>query len=62
MVKYHKSKNGQHYVTIVAKNGRVLFTSETYKRKSSAKKAVDAVQKIFTGFDAAKEIKKVMSV
>lgn len=32
----HKSKDNQYYFTIVALNGRILCTSETYKRINSA--------------------------
>ncbi len=39
----HKSKDGQFYFTLNAKNGRVLMTSETYKTKGGAFRGVDAV-------------------
>ena len=37
-----KSKNGQFYWRIVARNGRILATSETYKSKQACKRTVDA--------------------
>ena len=33
MIKIKKSKNGQYYFTVHAKNGAVLVTSEMYTRK-----------------------------
>lgn len=42
--KIHRSLDKLYYVTIIARNGRVLFTSETYKRKQGALKAIAAVQ------------------
>jgi uncharacterized protein YegP (UPF0339 family) len=33
--KIMKSEDGQWYCILVARNGQVLFTSETYKQKKS---------------------------
>ena len=41
----HKSEDNQFYFTVNAKNGAVLCTSETYKRKQSAIKAIKAIHK-----------------
>jgi uncharacterized protein YegP (UPF0339 family) len=38
MIKIKKSKDGQYYFTVHAKNGAVLVTSEMYTRKSNARK------------------------
>lgn len=38
-----KSKDNQYYVNIVAKNGKILMTSEMYRKKSSAKKMIKTV-------------------
>ena len=43
--KIKKSKDNQYYFTVVADNGRVLVTSETYKQKQSAEKAIEAIKK-----------------
>lgn len=43
MIRLRKSKDGQFYFTIHARNGRKLVTSETYKTKQSAKKTANAV-------------------
>jgi uncharacterized protein YegP (UPF0339 family) len=37
------TRNKQFRVTIVAKNGEVLFTSETYTRKQKAWKVIDVL-------------------
>ena len=38
-----KSTNGQFYWRIVARNGRILATSETYKSKQACKNTVTSV-------------------
>lgn len=44
-----KSKDGQFYFVLKARNGQVLVTSETYKRKASCKKAIWSMKdKVFT--------------
>lgn len=40
----HDSANGQFYWRIVASNGRVLATSETYHNKSDAESAARSVK------------------
>jgi len=40
MINIHKSKDDQFYFTITAKNGKVIVTSETYKKKPSAFKGI----------------------
>ena len=42
MLKIHKSKNGQFYYTICAKNGKVLHTTETLKATASVIKNINA--------------------
>jgi uncharacterized protein YegP (UPF0339 family) len=42
MIKIKRSKNKQFYFTVNAKNGRVLLTSETYKRKAGVFNAIRA--------------------
>jgi len=42
MIKIKRSKNKQFFFTVNAKNGRVLLTSETYKRKAGVFNAISA--------------------
>lgn len=39
----NKSTDGQFFVNLIAKNGRVLMTSETYKAKAKAKRLVSKI-------------------
>jgi uncharacterized protein YegP (UPF0339 family) len=39
----HRSTNKQFYYTLVARNGRIVMTSETYKRKGSCQKAISSM-------------------
>jgi uncharacterized protein YegP (UPF0339 family) len=39
----HRSADKQFYVTIVGRNGRVLYTSQLFKRKLNAMKGIIAV-------------------
>jgi uncharacterized protein YegP (UPF0339 family) len=39
----HRAVNGQYYCRIVASNGEVLFTSETYPNKRDLVYAADVV-------------------
>jgi uncharacterized protein YegP (UPF0339 family) len=41
-----KAKDGQFYFTINARNHRIIATSETYTRRTSANKAVYAIAKL----------------
>lgn len=43
-IKIHRSKDNQYYTTVVARNGKVLFTSEMYKRKRNTLKAIAALK------------------
>jgi uncharacterized protein YegP (UPF0339 family) len=43
MIHICKSRNGQFYFTVHAKNGKKLCHSETYKQKRSVIKALKAV-------------------
>lgn len=38
-----RAKNKQFYYTLVARNGRVVMMSETYKRRGSCHKAVESM-------------------
>jgi uncharacterized protein YegP (UPF0339 family) len=40
----HRAANGQYYCRIVASNGEVLFTSETYQTKKDLVYAADVVR------------------
>jgi uncharacterized protein YegP (UPF0339 family) len=40
----HRAVNGQYYCRIVASNGEVLFTSETYQTKKDLVYAADVVR------------------
>ena len=42
-IKQLRSKDGQYYFTIVARNGRVICTSETYRSKQGMEKGVRLV-------------------
>jgi uncharacterized protein YegP (UPF0339 family) len=35
-----RSKNKQFYFNLIARNGRIVMTSETYRRKGSCEKAI----------------------
>ena len=39
-LKLKRARNKQWYFVIVARNGKIIATSETYKRKSSAEKTM----------------------
>lgn len=41
----HQGKDGQHYVRLVAANGRILMSSEGYTRRRDAYRAIQAVCK-----------------
>lgn len=46
MINIHKSKDGQFYFVVKAKNGEIMCTSETYTRKSNLKKGIAALRKV----------------
>jgi uncharacterized protein YegP (UPF0339 family) len=52
-VKYQikKSSNGQFRFNVVASNGQVLATSETYVKKASAISAIESIKKNAAGAD-----------
>lgn len=41
----HKSKNKQFYFVLVARNGEVILTSETYKSKQSCKEGIRLIKR-----------------
>lgn len=45
MIHIKRSKNKQFYFTVMAKNGRVLCTSETYKRKHGCLTGINSLVK-----------------
>lgn len=48
MIKIHKSKkNGQYWFTVHARNGKVLVTSETYKKLAGCENGVQSLQNVF---------------
>ena len=47
MIKIHKSKDGQFYVSYHEKNNQVLVCTETVKSKQSAIKNIKAVAGVF---------------
>ena len=50
-----ESKNGQIYFNIVAENGQVLATSETYTSTQGLNKGIEAVKDLFNSeFDIIK--------
>lgn len=42
--KIEKAKNGQWYFNIVASNGNILATSETYKTRNGLNKAIATIK------------------
>lgn len=46
MVKILKSKNKQYYYVVIAKNGKVLVSSETMKTKKSCYKGIESLKKL----------------
>jgi len=48
LIEIRKAKGKQKYYFVVrAKNGKILVTSETYARKASVIKAINAVDVVF---------------
>lgn len=47
MIKVHRSSNKEWYYTVHAKNGKVLVTSETMKRKSGIMNGIKSLNEIF---------------
>lgn len=47
MIKIFLSSDNQFYYTVIAKNGKVLTTSEMYKRKANCFQGIDALCKLF---------------
>jgi uncharacterized protein YegP (UPF0339 family) len=43
MIKIMRSKNGELFFDVTAKNGRIIVHSETYKRKAGVLKAIKAL-------------------
>jgi uncharacterized protein YegP (UPF0339 family) len=43
-----RATTGEHYVRYIAKNGRVLATSETFHRIEGAKKNIKSMRKLLT--------------
>ena len=48
-VEYRKAVNGEYFVRIRAGNGKILVTTETYKKKASAKNAIYILNRAFRG-------------
>lgn len=49
MINIYRSKDGQFYFTVTAKNGRVVSVSEMYVKKSNAKQGAIALKKALSG-------------
>lgn len=47
MIKIHRSVDRQWYYTVESRNGKILVTSETMKRRASCYKGIEACKKIF---------------
>lgn len=45
MTELRKALNGEWYFIVKAKNGKILLTSEMYKRKANARKGIKALVK-----------------
>jgi uncharacterized protein YegP (UPF0339 family) len=41
------AKNGQQYFNVVAENGQILATSETYVNKSGLNNGIKAIKELF---------------
>lgn len=50
-----KAKNGELYFVLTAANGRVLVTSETYKREAGALNGIEAVKRCAPEAETVKE-------
>ena len=44
-IKEHKSKDKQHYFTVIAPNNKILATSETYKTKQAMRNGIKSLLK-----------------
>jgi uncharacterized protein YegP (UPF0339 family) len=58
MIKIHKSKDGQFYYTVHAKNGKILVQSETMKTIKSIYKGITSLTKVFSKSFKVKEVFK----
>lgn len=43
-IRIHRATNGEHYFTINGGNGKVIMTSETYKRRQGVNRAIDTLR------------------
>lgn len=50
MIKIKRSKDRLYYFVIVARNGQVLATSETYKNRRNCLKGIDALDYVMAGY------------
>lgn len=48
MITIKKAKNGEFFFHITGKNGKVIVTSETYKRRAGCNKGIAALQELFS--------------
>lgn len=49
MIKIKRGVDNQFYFVVIAKNGQVLVTSETYKQKVKALQSAEALIELFSG-------------
>lgn len=56
MIELKRAKKNQFYFRVKAKNGRVLVTSETYKSKASAWKAMESLENLMMGYFDIKDL------
>ena len=49
------SKDGQHFVRVIAANGEPIVRTETYASKSSARNAIESLKKNGPGADVVEE-------
>jgi uncharacterized protein YegP (UPF0339 family) len=49
MILIKKSKDKQFYAVVKARNGKVLFQTETYRRRAGAMNAIKSLKKALEG-------------
>ena len=52
----YKDKAGEYRFRFRASNGEVMFSSEGYKQKASAKKAIDSIKSNSPGAEVVDEV------
>jgi uncharacterized protein YegP (UPF0339 family) len=58
VIQIKTAENGETYYTVVAKNGEVLVTSETYESIQSCRKGIAALKKVIRDVDVKTVVEK----